>query len=89
LSQRHHDQLTLAGPIVRISPDEVAVADLAAFRIIHNMKDGFPKGDWYVKIAAFLIDENLAGMFNMRNPKSHGERRRLFSQGFSKSTMLK
>jgi hypothetical protein len=39
--------------MVRISPDEVAVADLAASRIIHNVKDGFSKGDWYVKIAAF------------------------------------
>jgi len=77
-----HDQLTLAGPMVCISPDEVAVADLAAFRIIHNMKDGFPKGDWYVKITVFLIDENLAGMFNMRDPKSHEERRRLSLQGF-------
>jgi hypothetical protein len=27
-------------------------------------------------------------MFNMRDPKAHGERWRLFSQGFSKSTIL-
>jgi hypothetical protein len=40
LSQRHHNQLTFAGPMVRISPDEVAVTDLAASRIIHNVKDG-------------------------------------------------
>jgi len=39
--------------MVRISPDEVAVADLTASHIIYNMKDGFPLGDWYVKIAAF------------------------------------
>ena len=48
---------------------------LAASHIIH-MKDGFPKGDW--NTAASLIDESLAGMFNMRDPKSHGERRKLF-----------
>jgi hypothetical protein len=67
--------------MVRISPDEVAFADLATSRIIHNVKDGPPKGDWYAKIAAFLIDESLAGMFNMRDPKPHGEHWRLFSQG--------
>jgi hypothetical protein len=88
LSQFYHDQPTFAGPMVRISPDEVVFADLAAFCIIHNGKDGSRKGDWYVKITAFLIDESLAGMFNMRDPKPHGERRRLFSQGFSKSTIL-
>jgi hypothetical protein len=65
--------------MVRISPDEVAVADLAASHIIHKVKEGFPKGGWYVKIAAFLIDESLAGMFNMRDTKPHGKRRRLFS----------
>jgi hypothetical protein len=75
--------------MVRICPDEVTVADLAASRIIHNVKDGFPKGDWYMKIAAFLIDKTLAGMFNTRNPRSHGELRRLFSKSFSKSTVLK
>ena len=42
-----------------------------------------------MKIAAFLIDESLAGMFNMRDPKPHRERWKLFSQGFSKSTILK
>jgi hypothetical protein len=52
--------------MVRISPDEV---DLAASCIIHNEKDGSRKGDWYVKITAFLIDESLAGMFNMRDPR--------------------
>jgi hypothetical protein len=74
LSQFYHDQLTFAGPMVRISPDEVVFADLVASCIIHNGKDGSRKGDWYVKIT----DESLAGMFNMRDPKPHGERWRLF-----------
>jgi hypothetical protein len=43
----------MVGSMVRISPSEVAVADLAASRIIHNVKDGFPKGDWYMKLAPF------------------------------------
>jgi hypothetical protein len=78
----------MVGSMVRISPSEVAVADLAASRIIHNVKDGFPKGDWYMKLAPFLTDEVVAGMFSMLDPKPHGVRRRLFSQGFSKSTIL-
>jgi cytochrome P450 len=76
--------------MVRINPNEVAVADLAASRIIHNVKDSFPKGDWYVKIAPFLSDEVArTGMFAMLDPKPHGEHRRLLSQGFSKSMILK
>ena len=75
--------------MVRISLDKVAAAHLAASRIIHNVKDSFPKGEWYVKIAAFLIDESLVGMFNMCDLKPHGEHWRLFSQGFSESTILK
>jgi hypothetical protein len=55
--------------MVRISPGEAAFTNLAASCIIHNGKDGSQKGDWYLKIAAFLIDESLAGMFNAR-PKA-------------------
>jgi cytochrome P450 len=75
--------------MVRISPNEVGVADLAASRIIHNIKDGFSKGNWHMKLAPFLTDEIAARIFSMLDPKPHGVRRRLFSQCFSKSTILK
>jgi hypothetical protein len=75
--------------MVHVRPNEVAVADVAASRIIHSVKDGFPKGDWYMKLAPFLTDEVAAGMFSKLDSKPHGVRRRPFSQGFSKSTILK
>lgn len=75
--------------MVSISPNEVAVADVAASRIIHSVKDGFPKGDWYMKLAPLLTDEVVAGMFSMLELNPNRVRRRLVSQGFSKSTILK
>ena len=75
--------------MVRISPDEVAVADLAAYRVIHSVNDGYPKGKWYMKI----VDSNMRhqdriGMFNMTDPKAHAVRRKPFVQATSKSAVL-
>ena len=81
-------RLTVTGTMVRISPNEVAVADLDASRVIHGLKEGFPKGDWYVKLAPKLT-EDMIGVFAMIDPKVHGVRRRLFAQGFSKSSILR
>ena len=47
-----------------------------------------PQGDWYMKVAPFLEDYAV-GMFSMLDPKPHGVHRSLFSQGFSKSAILK
>jgi hypothetical protein len=74
--------------MVCVGPNEVGVADLAASRVIHNPKANFPKGDWYVKVAP-LLEDDAVGMFSMLDPKPHGVRRSLFSQGFSKSVILK
>lgn len=67
LSQCYYDQLTFAGPMVRISPNEVA---FATSRIIHNVKDGSPKGDSYVKIAAFLIERKPRWHVQHARPKA-------------------
>ncbi|KAG9889857.1 hypothetical protein KCV05_g18399, partial [Aureobasidium melanogenum] len=41
------------GPIVRISPKEVAVADPAAFKQIHAVSSKFTKDIWYEKLTNF------------------------------------
>lgn len=69
------------GPIVRISPDEVAVADIEAFRQIHAVSGGYTKGDFYTKLTNFPVHS----VFTLRDAKSHGVRRRLFAKGFSKT----
>ncbi len=74
--------------MVRISPDEVAVADLAAYRVIHSVNDGFPKGKWYMKIVVSMDLKDRIGMFNTTDPKAHAIRRKPFVQGASKSAVL-
>ncbi|KAI1852146.1 hypothetical protein JX265_013117 [Neoarthrinium moseri] len=69
------------GPIVRIAPHEVAIADLEAFSEIHRIGGGFLKSAWYDNAAV----GNEPGIFSMRNPKEHAQRRRMFARGFSKS----
>lgn len=69
------------GPVVRISPDEVAVFDIEAFRQIHAVSGGYTKGDFYTKLTNFPVHS----VFTLRDSKSHGVRRRLFAKGFSKT----
>jgi hypothetical protein len=69
------------GPIVRISPTEVAVADPPAFKQIHAVSSKFTKDIWYEKLTNFP----RLSVFTIRNPREHGQRRKLFARGFSKT----
>jgi cytochrome P450 len=69
------------GPVVRISPNEVAIFDIEAFRQIHAVSGGYTKGDFYTKLTNFPVHS----VFTLRDAKSHGLRRRLFAKGFSKT----
>ncbi|KAJ9165730.1 Cytochrome P450 [Coniochaeta hoffmannii] len=71
------------GPIVRISPHEVAVADPESVAKIHRIGSGFLKSSWY---QAF----NKApepGIFSMIDPKQHAQRRKLFAKAFSNASL--
>jgi cytochrome P450 len=72
------------GPMVRISPTEVAVADLDAFREIHKIGTKYLKSEWYQQLANFP----KAGIFTMIDPREHGPRRKLLSRSFSRSYLL-
>jgi len=69
------------GPVVRISPTEVAVSDVEGFRQIHAVSSKFKKDIWYEKLTNFP----RLSVFTMREPKMHAQRRKLFARGFSKS----
>lgn len=69
------------GPVVRISPDEVTVFDIEAFRQIHAVSGGYTKSEFYTKLTNFPVHS----VFTLRDAKAHGVRRRLFAKGFSKS----
>ena len=72
------------GPMVRLSPTEVAVADLNAFKEIHKIGTKFLKSEWYQQLANFP----KAGIFTMIDPREHGPRRKLLSRSFSRSYLL-
>jgi cytochrome P450 len=69
------------GPIVRIAPAEIAVADFDSFREIHRIKSGYLKSRWYQK----FTNHESPGIFAMIDPQQHAKRRQLLARGFSKS----
>jgi cytochrome P450 len=72
------------GPIVRLSPTEVGVADLDAFKEIHKIGTKYMKSEWYLRLANFP----KAGVFTMLDPREHGLRRKLLSRSFSRSYLV-
>ncbi|KAK1956042.1 cytochrome P450 [Colletotrichum sublineola] len=71
------------GPVVRISPTEVAVADPEGFVAIHKIGAGFLKGPWYA--ATNFAPE--PGIFAMVDPKKHAKRRKLFARAFTSASL--
>lgn len=72
------------GSVVRLSPNEVAVADLDAFKEIHKIGTKYMKSDWYLRLANFP----KAGVFTMLDPREHGPRRKLLSRSFSRTYLV-
>ncbi|KAL2847228.1 cytochrome P450 [Aspergillus pseudoustus] len=71
------------GPIVRISPDEVSISSTAEFKEIHRAGSPFLKSEWYSKFTM----SSRPGVFDMRDPKVHAARRKLFARAFSKTEL--
>ncbi|KAJ5554375.1 hypothetical protein N7513_004334 [Penicillium frequentans] len=78
-----HDLHQKYGPIVRISPTEVAIASLPDVKEIHRVGSGFLKTEWYEQFT-----QGREGVFNMRDVKKHSQRRKLFARPFSKTKEL-
>jgi cytochrome P450 len=79
-----HDLHQKYGPVVRISPYEVAISNLEDFQKIHKIGSGFLKSLWYQKLANFP----KPGVFTMVDTKEHGPRRKLLSRPFSRSFLV-
>lgn len=77
------------GPIVRIAPREVVVADAFAAQDIHKVGSGFVKSAWYEEITMMTRPDTTenSGIFFMRHPKDHAARRKLFARPFSNSSL--
>lgn len=71
------------GDVVRIAPNEVAVADIAGVSQIHKIGSGFLKSNFYTK----LTPDREPGIFAMQNHHDHSARRKLFARAFSNSNL--
>lgn len=71
-----------------ISPDEVSVSDVASAKEIHRIGGNFLKAPWYGKFSQEDFAEVDKGIFSMREPKVHSQRRKLFASGFSRNAIL-
>ncbi|TDZ17285.1 putative sterigmatocystin biosynthesis P450 monooxygenase STCB [Colletotrichum orbiculare MAFF 240422] len=80
-----HDLHSRYGPVVRISPTEVALSDPDSFAAIHRIGGGFLKSPWYD--LSTLYDGSESPVFSLLDPKKHAERRKLFARVFAKQSL--
>ena len=80
-----HELHQTYGSVVLIAPNEVAIADVAAAREIHRAGNGYVKSDFYQK----LVGGANHNVFTMVDPEEHAKRRKLLSQPFNKSAIMR
>lgn len=73
--------------MVRLTPNEVGVADLSASKQIHNVSKPFLKSSWYRELTPFEDQEH--GVFSMIVPQECLRSRKLFAQALSKGSVYK
>lgn len=75
------------GGVVRITPREVAIADMPGVTQIHKIGSGFLKSSFYDVLVPSVSASLSPGLFAMRDPHAHGIRRKFFARPFSNSSM--
>ncbi|OBT39076.1 hypothetical protein VE00_09912 [Pseudogymnoascus sp. WSF 3629] len=78
-----HDLHNKYGALVRVSPTEVHVSDVAATKQIHNVKSSFKKSSWYKS----FTPPTVLNMFNTSDIELHRHLRRLLSSPMSESSL--
>lgn len=79
-----HDLHQKYGSVIRISPNEVEVCDLAAYREVHRIGSGFVKASSYDKMTPGME----SNVFSMTKVQEHAARRKLLARPFSRSSLL-
>lgn len=79
-----HDLHAQYGPVVRVAPDEIDIADPAAFKEIHRIGGGYLKSEWYHSFRK----GDCQDIFSMIDPKEHAQRRKLLAPLFSNSALM-
>ncbi|KAK5625803.1 hypothetical protein RRF57_001519 [Xylaria bambusicola] len=70
------------GPVVRLGPSQVGVADIAAAKKIYTVKGDFVKTDYYLGLG--YRKENV---INTLGPETHRRHRKLLSQPMSETSL--
>jgi hypothetical protein len=76
------------GPIIRIAPDEVAVADPKAIPHIYRVQKPLQKTDWYHPWRPQGLDSQ-PDLFTQTDEKAHAAYRRIVGGVYSLSSILK
>ncbi|KAK1914917.1 hypothetical protein P3342_010908 [Pyrenophora teres f. teres] len=74
------------GPIIRIAPNEIAVADPESIRTIYSSHSGFFKTDFYLPFRATW--GRYPDVFTNLDERQHAERRRIVNQVYSMSNII-
>jgi hypothetical protein len=82
----HHLHKTY-GPIVRIAPTEIAIADITAYQQIHKIGTHFIKSPWYQNQVPSQYDDETCGVFGVRDNRKAGQRRRLYQQAGTRAAV--
>ncbi|KAF3927968.1 hypothetical protein ABW20_dc0109482 [Dactylellina cionopaga] len=79
-----HELQEKYGPFVRISPTEIAVADLNSIKAIHTGPDAYPKSDWYKGLT-----DGIDAVFALIHNDEHRHRRKAYGNAFSNTNIAK
>ncbi|KAF9787073.1 high nitrogen upregulated cytochrome P450 monooxygenase 2 [Thelephora terrestris] len=79
---RVHELHKKHGPIVRVGPNELSIADVAAIPAVLG-STGLPKGHWYGSRQDLRASKNL----QVLNGDAHANRRRLWNRGLSSDSI--
>jgi cytochrome P450 len=72
------------GPIVRLAPDDISLCSLEGLRTVYV--GGFERTQWFQQFANYNSTPNLVSLYGAKN---HSNRKRMLSQIYSKSYILK
>ncbi|KAF9894959.1 hypothetical protein FE257_004581 [Aspergillus nanangensis] len=72
------------GPIMRISPNEVSIADLEASSVIYGQNSKFEKSHYFYR----PFEDQASNLFTIRDRQQHSQDKRLISHAFSRANII-
>jgi hypothetical protein len=75
------------GPLVRIAPNEIAIADIIAYQQIHKIGTHFIKSSWCQNQVPSQYDDGTCGVFGVRDNRKAAQRRKLYQQAGTRAAV--